>query len=173
MHFISSHHSTFHRGSSGDILLLRDFSMKGPWGGSVAFLLYVFVTRSTSGCFRVISSIKDCENTEGTRKPLQFRDGFDLLLLQVLAGTWQQGPRGEVSLWSGYCTALAWICKCWSSSPGLALLSGDSSGWVTSCFNGEFQERSMPLPWRGRKPASCPNPKCPLCSGLGSPGARR
>lgn len=35
----------------------RDFSMKGAWAGSRIFLLYVLVTRSTSGCFRVISSI--------------------------------------------------------------------------------------------------------------------
>ena len=38
----------------------RDFSMKGAWAGSRIFLLYVLVTRSTSGCFRVISSINVC-----------------------------------------------------------------------------------------------------------------
>lgn len=115
--------------------MLRDFSLKGPWGVSEAFLLYVFVTRSTSGCFRVISSIKDCQNTEGTRKPLQFRDGFGLLLLQILAGTCQT-HRGNGSMkhqrWGCVVQRLAWI----------------------------FQEKSMPPPWRGRKTPLCPSPEC-------------
>lgn len=46
---------------AGNVLVLpRDFSMKGPWEGSTFFLLYVLVTRSTSGCLRVISSINVC-----------------------------------------------------------------------------------------------------------------
>lgn len=40
--------------------------------------------------------------------------------------------------------------------PGLALLLGDSSSWAMCCFNRDFQEKSMPPPWRSHPPAPLP-----------------
>lgn len=67
---------------------------------------------------------------------------------------------GDGGLWSSYCAVLAWICKRaeFIGWVGFALLPGDSSGWVTRCFNRDFQKKSMPPPWRGRNSPSAPLP---------------
>lgn len=133
--------------------------MNGPWGGSVAFLLYVLVTRSTSGCFRVISSMKDCQNTEATRECEQFRDGFGLqpLLLWILPGraepTENTGVLRDVGSQSGNCTALTRVCKHLISSPGLALLLSGSLGCARCYFNSDLNRiQCLPHSTAGIKP---------------------